>query len=66
MRLGCSRHPPEFWRTLYAALAAEHRLRWHALDELVLAVQAFLDPVLRGVDCGLWHREQWLWSGPSP
>jgi hypothetical protein len=58
--------PPEFWRTLYAALAADHRLRWHALDELVLAVQAFLDPVLRGVDCGLWHREQWLWSGPSP
>jgi hypothetical protein len=57
--------PPEFWRKLYADLAAEHRLRWKALEDLVVAVQAFLDPVLRGEDCGAWLREPWSWSGPD-
>lgn len=57
--------PPEFWRKLYADLAAEHRLRWKALEELVVAVQAFLDPVLRGDDCGAWLPEPWSWSSPD-
>lgn len=57
--------PPEFWRTLYADLAAEHRLQWKTIEELVVAVQAFLDPILNGEDCGAWHRERWLWSGPG-
>jgi len=28
-------------------------------------VQTFLDPVLRGEDCGAWLREPWSWSGPD-
>ena len=54
--------PPEAWRTSYADLAAEQRLRWRTLDGLVVAVRAFLDPVLRDDDCGTWHRERWSWS----
>jgi hypothetical protein len=57
--------PPSAWRTLYADLAQEHRLPWKGIDELVAAVQAFLDPVLRGEDCGAWLREPWSWSGPD-
>lgn len=57
--------PPDAWRKPYADLAAEHRLRWKALDELVAAVQAFLDPVLRGENCGAWQREPWSWSDPD-
>jgi len=53
--------PPDGWRTAYAALAAEQRLRWKTLEELLAAVQAFLDPVLRGDDCGTWSRERWEW-----
>jgi hypothetical protein len=57
--------PPDAWRTAYVALAAEQRLRWKTLEELIAAVQAFLDPVLRGDDCGTWSRERWGWSGPG-
>jgi Nucleotidyl transferase AbiEii toxin, Type IV TA system len=55
--------PPEAWRTSYAALASEQRLRWKTLEELVAAVRAFLDPVLRGDNCGTWSRDHWGWSG---
>jgi hypothetical protein len=54
--------PPDGWRVSYAALAAEQRLRWTALDELVTAVRAFLDPVLHRGDCGTWSRDRWSWS----
>ncbi len=54
--------PPPAWRTSYAALASEQRLRWKTLEELLVAVQAFLDPVLGGDDCGTWSRERWSWS----
>lgn len=57
--------PPEAWRTSYAALASEQRLRWKTLEELLAAVQAFLDPVLCGSDCGTWSRERWAWSVPA-
>jgi hypothetical protein len=57
--------PPDAWRTLYADLAEEHRLPWKGLDELVAAVQAFLDPVLRGEDCVAWQRQPWSWSDPD-
>jgi len=57
--------PPDAWRKPYADLAAEHRLRWTGLDELVAAVQAFLDPVLRGEDCVAWQQEPWSWSDPD-
>ena len=54
--------PPLAWRTSYAALASEQKLRWKTLEEVLVAVQAFLDPVLRGDDCGTWSRERWSWS----
>lgn len=57
--------PPSAWRTLYADLAEEHRLPWKGIDELVAAAQAFLDPVLRGEDCGAWLPAPWSWSGPG-
>lgn len=57
--------PPAAWRTSYAALASEQRLRWRTLEDLLAAVQAFLDPVLRGDDCGTWSRERWSWSAVS-
>jgi hypothetical protein len=57
--------PPPAWHSSYAALASEQRLRWKTLDELVVAVEAFLDPVLAGTDCGTWDRERWGWSGPT-
>jgi Nucleotidyl transferase AbiEii toxin, Type IV TA system len=57
--------PPDAWRTAYAALAAEQRLRWKTLEELLTAVRAFVDPVLRGDDCGTWNRDRWSWSDPA-
>jgi hypothetical protein len=53
--------PPSHWRTMYDELAAEQRLRWKPLDALVDAVEAFLNPVLAGTDCGVWDRERWGW-----
>jgi len=55
--------PPGAWQTSYATLASEQRLRWKTLPEVLAAVQAFLDPVLGGDDCGTWSREHWDWSG---
>jgi hypothetical protein len=57
--------PQEAWRTSYAAMASEQRLRWRTLEDLVAAVRAFLDPVLRGDDCGSWSRERWAWTAPD-
>jgi hypothetical protein len=57
--------PPAAWKVPYAALAAEQRLRWKTIEELIPAVRAFLDPVLRREDCGTWSRERWAWSGPA-
>ena len=55
--------PPEAWRRLYTDLAAEHQLRWKTLENLAVAVQTFLDPVLRKEQCGTWQRERWSWTG---
>lgn len=41
-------------------MAAEDGLRWASLDEVVTAVRAFLDPVLRGDD-GTWDPGTWTW-----
>jgi hypothetical protein len=57
--------PPDAWRRTYAALASEQRLRWKTLEEVLVAVQTFLDPVLRGDDCGTWSRERWGWSASA-
>lgn len=52
--------PPEQWSIPYMRMAAENGLRWASLDEVVAAVGAFLDPVLRGAD-GLWDPGTWTW-----
>ena len=57
--------PPEAWRTSYADLASEQRLRWRTLEDVVAAVRAFLDPVLRGDEYGTWDRDRWTWTGPD-
>lgn len=54
--------PPEGWQVSYAAFAQDHRLRWRALDEVVAAVEVFLNPVLAGTECGTWDREHWGWA----
>lgn len=59
--------PPDFWHAPYREMAREHRLAWTSLDELLLAVRAFVDPVLDGVE-GRWDPEAWRWrdaAGPS-
>jgi hypothetical protein len=45
--------PPVSWAPAYATLVEENTLRWRTLDELAIAVRAFLDPVLHGED-GIW------------
>lgn len=61
--------PPDFWTAPYRELARDHGLAWRALDELVLAVRAFLDPVLAGTT-GRWDPQAWRWrgglAGPDP
>jgi hypothetical protein len=51
---------PEPWREPYEYMAQGNRLRWASLDEVAQAVQAFLDPVLRG-DEGIWDPLTWSW-----
>ncbi len=61
--------PPPTWQPVYARMAAGDDLPWRTLDELVLAVRAFLDPVLAGTD-GHWDPRAWRWrdrrGGPAP
>jgi hypothetical protein len=53
--------PTEAWRTPYAAMAREDRLTWRTLDDVAMAVRAFLDPVLAdGLD-GTWVPGAWGW-----
>lgn len=52
---------PERWRGQYLRLAAENDLRWTELDEVLIAVRSFLDPVLAGGDLR-WSPESWVWS----
>lgn len=53
--------PPATWAAVYAAMARKDGLRWTTLDPLIVAVAAFLDPVLSG-DAGRWNPDTWSWS----
>jgi hypothetical protein len=56
--------PPARWAAPYAAMAVENALRWTRLADVVLAVRAFLDPVLQGRE-GTWDPVSWRWTtGP--
>jgi hypothetical protein len=58
--------PARSWEPVYARMAASDDLPWRTLDGLVLAVRAFLDPVLAGTE-GRWDPQAWRWrGGPDP
>ena len=56
--------PLEIWAPVYQRMAEFDRLRWPTIDEVTAAVQAFLDPVLRG-QLGTWQPEAWQWTDRS-
>ncbi len=45
--------PSAAWAPIYAHIASNDGLEWKTLDEVTVAVKAFLDPVLVGV-AGAW------------
>jgi len=53
--------PPASWSTPYWELASENELGWTTLEELTVAVGAFLNPVLAGQN-GTWRPTEWQWS----
>lgn len=53
--------PSTAWARPYASLANEHDLQWKTLEEVTLAVRAFLDPVLAGKAPLTWSPVDWLW-----
>ena len=53
--------PPASWSTPYRELARENELAWATLEELTVAVGAFLNPVLIGKN-GTWRPMEWQWS----
>jgi hypothetical protein len=52
--------PPDFWAAPYREMAREHRLAWATLDELLVAVRAFLEPIFAG-GAGRWDETAWRW-----
>ena len=52
--------PAPTWEPVYARMAAGDDLPWRTLGELVVAVRAFLDPVLAGTT-GRWDPLAWAW-----
>ena len=52
--------PPASWSTPYGELASENELSWTTLEELIVAVAAFLNPVLAGKN-GSWDPREWQW-----
>lgn len=56
--------PPGTWAPIYERIATNDGLRWRTLDDVMQAVQSFLDPVLAGVSAGAslrWHAESYAW-----
>jgi hypothetical protein len=52
--------PPSSWETVYERMAREDELPWRTLPELLVAVRAFIDPVLSGAT-GTWEPDRWHW-----
>lgn len=53
--------PSASWSDPYRELARENELAWSTLEELTVAVAAFLNPVLAGKN-GAWRPTEWQWS----
>lgn len=43
-------------------MAREDHLAWPSLDDLTMAVQHFLDPVLAGSVSAMWDPFTWTWK----
>ncbi len=52
--------PPAVWAAPNREMAREHRLAWATLDDLLVAVRAFLEPILAG-GAGRWDESAWRW-----
>ena len=57
--------PPEAWAPAYKRMAEEEGLPWADLASLIVALRAFLEPVLNGVQ-GTWDPATWRWDGFEP
>jgi hypothetical protein len=55
--------PLSAWTIAYAAMAREDGLAWPTLDDVTVAVQTFLDPVLGDVVDAVWSPQDWKWTG---
>jgi Nucleotidyl transferase AbiEii toxin, Type IV TA system len=54
--------PPATWTEPYAAMAVADQLAWATIDALVVAVRAFLDPVLAAGINASWSPSSWTWQ----
>jgi len=55
--------PPQSWIEVYRRMAEEDDLAWRTLADLVVAVRAFLEPVLATeAPSARWHPEKWVWD----
>ena len=52
--------PPASWSPTYERMAEQDDLPWRTLPNLLDAVSAFLDPVLRD-ERGSWNPDTWSW-----
>ncbi len=53
--------PPAIWSTSYQQMARENELAWPTLEELTIAVAAFMNPILAG-GSGAWNPAAWRWD----
>ena len=54
--------PPASWKDPYATMAAEHQLPWATIEDVTLAAQQFLDPILDDRTLiGTWNPTTWRW-----
>jgi hypothetical protein len=55
--------PPSSWIQVYRRMAEEDELDWKTLSDLLVAVRAFLDPILGNeAVSGRWRPEMWAWE----
>lgn len=54
--------PEATWERPYEEMARTDGLPWETLEDLVVAVRGFLDPVLRGDRDAVWEPERWCWA----
>jgi hypothetical protein len=55
-------HIPASWQSRYRHFAKELDLPFPDFNEAIQATQEFLNPVLQGLDHGVWNPEDWEWQ----